>query len=82
MAFSDEEVAYLQSQGLARLATLSPTGLPDVVPVAYEFDGEQFWVGGSGDSVLRGRVPTLRKRPAAKGQPAVLGQVVLAPPPG
>ena len=55
MAFSDEEVAYLQSQGLARLATLSPTGQPDVVPVAYEFDGEQFWVGGSGDSVLRTR---------------------------
>jgi hypothetical protein len=36
----------------------------------------------SGDSVLRGRVPTLRKRQAAQGQPAVLGQVVLLPPPG
>ena len=36
----------------------------------------------SGDSVLRGRVPTLRKGQAAKGQPTVLGQVVLAPPPG
>jgi hypothetical protein len=35
----------------------------------------------SGDSVLRGRVPTLRKGQAAQGQPAVLGQVVLAPPP-
>ncbi len=35
----------------------------------------------SGDSVLRGRVPTLRKRQAAQGQPAVLGQVVLLPPP-
>ena len=35
----------------------------------------------SGDSVLRGRMPKLRKGQAAKGQPAVLGQVVLLPAP-
>jgi pyridoxamine 5'-phosphate oxidase family protein len=40
---------------LARLATLSADGQPDVVPVAFEFDGSSFWVGGSGPSVLETR---------------------------
>ena len=55
MTFDADEVAYLRSQLLARLATRSADGQPDVVPVAYEFDGECFWIGGSGDSVLRTR---------------------------
>ncbi|WP_049558773.1 PPOX class F420-dependent oxidoreductase [Nonomuraea sp. SBT364] len=55
MAFTDEEIAYLRSQPLARLATLAADGQPDVVPVAFEFDGERFWVGGSGPSVLETR---------------------------
>ena len=55
MTFDADEVAYLRSQSLARLATRSADGQPDVVPVAYEFDGECFWIGGSGDSVLRTR---------------------------
>lgn len=42
MAFPTEEIAYLRSQPLARLATHSPEGQPDVVPVAFEFDGEFF----------------------------------------
>ncbi|MEW2359225.1 PPOX class F420-dependent oxidoreductase [Spirillospora sp. NPDC029432] len=46
MAFTEEEVAYLRSQPLARLATVSEDGQPDVVPVAFEFDGTDFWVGG------------------------------------
>ncbi|GIH92591.1 PPOX class F420-dependent oxidoreductase [Planobispora siamensis] len=52
MSFTDEEIAYLRSQPLARVATLSPDGQPDVVPVAFEFDGTFFWIGGSGRSVL------------------------------
>ena len=38
----------------------------------------------SGQSVLRGKLPTLRKAPAhlKKGRPASLGQVVLLPPQG
>jgi hypothetical protein len=38
----------------------------------------------SGQSVLRGRLQRLRKRPAnvRRGQPAILGQVVLTPPQG
>ena len=46
MSFSDEEVAYLRSQRLARIATVSPDGQPDVVPVGYQFDGTHFYVGG------------------------------------
>jgi pyridoxamine 5'-phosphate oxidase family protein len=55
MAFTDAEVAYLRTQSLARLATLAPDGQPDAVPVAFEFDGACFWVGGPGASFLRTR---------------------------
>ena len=55
MAFTPAEVDYLTSQPLARLATVAPGGQPDVVPVAFEFDGDAFWVGGNGDSVLSTR---------------------------
>ncbi len=46
MAFTEEEAAYLRSQGMARLATVDGDGQPDVVPVAVEFDGTFLWVGG------------------------------------
>jgi pyridoxamine 5'-phosphate oxidase family protein len=55
MSFTEEEIAYLRSQPLARVATLSGDGQPDVVPLAFEFDGAAFWVGGAGESVLRTR---------------------------
>ncbi|MFC4004799.1 PPOX class F420-dependent oxidoreductase [Prauserella oleivorans] len=48
MAFTDDEVEYLRSHGMGRLATVSPDGQPDVVPVAVEFDGRFFWIGGGG----------------------------------
>lgn len=51
MSFTDEEIAYLRSQPLARLATVGPDGQPDVVPVAFELDGHGFWVGGVGAAV-------------------------------
>lgn len=51
MSFTEDEIAYLRSQPLARLATLGPDEQPDVVPVACEFDGAGFWVGG-GATVL------------------------------
>jgi pyridoxamine 5'-phosphate oxidase family protein len=44
--FSADEVAYLNSQPLARLSTLNSGDQPDVVPVAFEHDGHGFWVGG------------------------------------
>jgi pyridoxamine 5'-phosphate oxidase family protein len=46
MAFSDEEVAYLKSQRLARIATVAPDGQPDVVPVGFEYDGQYVYIGG------------------------------------
>ncbi len=46
MSFSEEETAYLHSQRLARVATVSGDGQPDVVPVGFEFDGSHFYVGG------------------------------------
>ncbi len=55
MAFTGDEVAFLRSHGLARLATVGEGEQPDVVPVAVEFDGTHFWVGGSGASVLSTR---------------------------
>jgi pyridoxamine 5'-phosphate oxidase family protein len=55
VAFSDEEIAYLQSQPVARLATVNEDGQPDVVPVAFELDGSHIWVGGVGPEVARTR---------------------------
>jgi pyridoxamine 5'-phosphate oxidase family protein len=44
--FTDAEIDYLNSQPLARLSTLNDGDQPDVVPVAFEFDGHGFWIGG------------------------------------
>lgn len=46
MSFSDVEIDYLRSQRLARIATVSADGQPDVVPVGFEFDGADIYVGG------------------------------------
>jgi pyridoxamine 5'-phosphate oxidase family protein len=46
MAFTEDEVAYLRSQPLARLATVSADEQPDVAPVGFEWDGSFFYVGG------------------------------------
>ena len=53
MAFTEDEVAYLKSQPLARIATVSPDGQPDVAPVGFEFDGTYFWVGGQAPEQTR-----------------------------
>ncbi|NRQ33247.1 PPOX class F420-dependent oxidoreductase [Nonomuraea sp. NN258] len=54
MSFTEAELAYLRSQPLARLATVNGDGQPDVVPVAFEYDGKHLWIGG-GESVTRTR---------------------------
>lgn len=46
MSFTDDEIAYIRSQPLARVSTVSADGQPDVVPVGYQFDGTHFWIGG------------------------------------
>lgn len=66
MAFTDEELEYLRSQPLARLATLGEHEQPDVMPLAFEFDGSYFWVGG-GATVLG----TRKMRNAAAGRSRV-----------
>lgn len=53
--FTDQQLTYLRARGLARIATVDVSGQPDVVPVAFEYDGTYFWVGGSGLSVTRTR---------------------------
>ena len=44
--FSQQEHTYLQTQLLARLATVEPDGQPDVDVVGFEFDGARFYIGG------------------------------------
>jgi pyridoxamine 5'-phosphate oxidase family protein len=46
MSFAQEEIAFIKSQRLARIATVDDDGQPDVVPVGFEFDGTYFNIGG------------------------------------
>jgi pyridoxamine 5'-phosphate oxidase family protein len=46
MSFSDEELDYLRSQPIARIATVGADGQPDAVPVGFEYDGTHFYIGG------------------------------------
>lgn len=39
--FSDEELEYLKSQPLGRLATVGPDGRPHVTPVGFFYDAEE-----------------------------------------
>lgn len=55
MSFTPAEVDYLTSQPLARFSTTDADGQPDVVPVAFELDGSDIWIGGSGESFLSTR---------------------------
>ncbi len=42
--FTTELVAYVDSQRVARLATVDGEGRPSLVPVCYAFDGERFYI--------------------------------------
>jgi len=42
---SQPETDYLKTQRLARLASVSPKGQPEVSPVGFEWDGKYFYVG-------------------------------------
>ena len=46
MSFTEEEIAYLRTQRLARISTVAADGQPDVMPVGYQFDVKNFYVGG------------------------------------
>ena len=38
--FTDNELAYLRSQRLARLATVRPDGTPQIAPVGFRYNAE------------------------------------------
>lgn len=45
-AFTDLELAYLQSQLLMRFASASPTGRPDVAAVTFSIEGDDIVTSG------------------------------------
>jgi pyridoxamine 5'-phosphate oxidase family protein len=49
IVFTEKEIAYLKSQPLARIATVSTSGQPDNSATTFEFDGEVFYLGSLGD---------------------------------
>lgn len=51
--FNKEELGYLKSQFLARVATASRNGRPNVAPVGFEFDGKYFYIGSIKQDILR-----------------------------
>ena len=50
--FSEPEVEYMKTQRLCRFGTVGPDGQPDVVPVAFEFDGKYFYVGSHSQDIF------------------------------
>lgn len=42
---TEKETAYIESQRLARIATVTASGQPDVSPVDFDFDGQYFYIG-------------------------------------
>lgn len=46
MSFTEEEIAYIRSQPLVRIATVSADGQPDTVATSFELDGSYFYIGG------------------------------------
>jgi len=51
--FNKGELEYLKSQFLARIATATPKGKPNVAPVGFEFDGKYFYVGSVKQEILK-----------------------------
>src|SRR5215216_5305641 len=93
-AFTDSELEYLRSQGLARLATVGPDGQPHVVPVTFNFNADEDAVDVGGvdfgntkkwrDARRNPRVPTfaeefLRIRPTRIVSWGLAGQDGITP---
>src|SRR5436190_24108368 len=74
--FTPEEIAYLQSQRLGRLATVSEKGEPHVVPVGFRYNAEQDTIDIGGHNI----VPTKKYREAVRhGRVAFVVDDVLPP---
>jgi len=67
-SFSSEELDFLKTQRLARIATASKRGVPEVSPVGFEFDGRFFWVGSHDQAIF---FKTQRYRNIAAGNTRV-----------
>jgi pyridoxamine 5'-phosphate oxidase family protein len=63
--FTQNEIEFLNTQRLARIATVSSDGQPDVAPVGYSYDGVHFKVGGRNPAV------TLKHKNVAAGNTQV-----------
>jgi len=53
MDFTHAELQYIRSQRLARIGTASAKGKPDVAAVAFDFDGQYFYVSGIRNQATR-----------------------------
>lgn len=42
--FSNEEIKFLESQWVCRIASISSEGWPHNVPVGFAFDGKEFYI--------------------------------------
>jgi pyridoxamine 5'-phosphate oxidase family protein len=50
--FSDLEVQYMKSQPLARIATASPEGVPEVSPVGFQYEDGHIYVGSHDQKIF------------------------------
>jgi pyridoxamine 5'-phosphate oxidase family protein len=50
--FNKDELKYVKSQLLARVATASAKGKPNVAVVGFEFDGRHFYIGSVEQEIL------------------------------
>jgi pyridoxamine 5'-phosphate oxidase family protein len=50
--FSELELSYLKTQRLARVATVSRQGEPEVSPVGFEYDGKYFYIGSHSQDIF------------------------------
>lgn len=65
VVFTPAELEYIQSQRLARIATVGANGQPHVTPVAFHYDPQthQIYVGGHGDFTTRKKWHDVQENP-------------------
>lgn len=63
--FTPNEIAYLKSQRLCRIATVGPNGQPHVTPVAFRYnpDTDTFDIGGHGGFAKRKKWRDVQRNP-------------------
>jgi pyridoxamine 5'-phosphate oxidase family protein len=50
--FSEPEIRYMKTQRLARIATVSRKGVPEVSPVSFECDGRFIYTGSHSQEIF------------------------------